>query len=74
MMTRTDEVVLFYLCYKMMTLRELAKHTGKAVSTIRESAKRLIENGYMTGKKSPKGYYLSRSYRYSEKGEKYAKQ
>ncbi len=72
-LTQTDEATLFYLCDQKLTFRELAQITSKAVSTLRESAAKLIANGYMTGKKSKKGYYLSRSYQYTAKGAQRAK-
>lgn len=72
-LTTTDEAVLFYLCDEKKTFREIAQITNKAVSTLRESATKLIKDGYMTGKKSAKGYYLSRSYKYTSKGAQRAK-
>jgi DNA-binding transcriptional ArsR family regulator len=71
MLSPIEEVILRKLCLNKLSLRAVRPFVlNKSLSTIREHVKTLIENGYMTAVKSPKGYYLSRSYALTKKGER----
>ena len=73
-MNAIRQTILIDLTVNRLTLREVRPHVLiKSLSTIREHVKLLIEEGYMTAEKSKKGYYLSRSYKLTKKGEQFVK-
>jgi len=69
-----DRLLLIEMTTNRKTIREACITLGLEKSAVHARIMRLIDNGYMTGKKSASGRYLSRTFTMTENGKKFSRQ